>query len=281
MILSRTLALGALAVLAAASSAQTMFSGSGSVGTLTALNDFRAAIGGANNGGGGGPQATGRREIDWDGVRLDGTDANPNTQVLVSGSLVNIPATRFAARGLTTADPYAVSGDGFASINPSIAGGINAFSPRNTFAMGGDHELEMSFNLAGTTIQAGTRGFGAIFNDVEIAGDTTMEMFHNGVSLGSFVVPVSENGASSFLGVLFSDARVTDVTLTLGNADLFELNGNVASVGATEDIKGGIDLVATDDFVYAEPGAIAPVPEPASIIALGVGAAGVLRRRRK
>lgn len=280
MILSRPLTLGAFGALAAASSAQAVFSGSGAAGTLTALNDFRAAIGGANNGAGGGPQAAGRREINWDAVKLDGTDANAATEVLIQDHLVNIPTNRFAARGMTTATPYTVSNDGFASANPSLAGQINAFSPLNTFGMANGNALQMSFNLAGTASKAGTRGFGAIFNDVDLAGFTTMEMFSGATSLGVFDVATSASGGTSFLGVLFNDARVTDVTLKLGNSRLFNLSGGVVTAGGSEDIEN-VDLVATDDFVFAEPTAVAPVPEPATMVALGLGAAGVLRRRRK
>src|SRR5437762_468843 len=49
------------------------FSGTGTAGATSALNSFEAAIGGVNNGAIG-PQAAGFRTINWDAVKLDGTD---------------------------------------------------------------------------------------------------------------------------------------------------------------------------------------------------------------
>ena len=83
-----------------------------------------------------GPLINGRREINWDGVKLDGTDFGGNTDVIVStGKVVGIPVNRFQSRGVLFAEEYAVSGDGFVSVDPGVAGQFPAFSPRNTFAM--------------------------------------------------------------------------------------------------------------------------------------------------
>ena len=76
-------------------SAPIVFSGSGAAAT-TALNDFRTAIGGVKNTAA--PQATGRREINWDGVKLDGTDVNPNTQVVDANKPLSSPSTAFRIR---------------------------------------------------------------------------------------------------------------------------------------------------------------------------------------
>lgn len=100
--------------------------------TTTALDAFRAAIGGAKNTGA--PEMSGRREISWDGVRLDGTDVNPNTQVVDSGHTV-IPVDRFRAQGALFEDLRDIKRGGFASVNPATAGQFPAFSPNNTFVM--------------------------------------------------------------------------------------------------------------------------------------------------
>lgn len=275
---SRSFAATALFGLTAASFAQTVFSGAGDTDTVTALNNFRAAIGGANNGNAAGSQAGGRREINWDAVKLDGTDANPNTEVLIPGKLVNIPTDRFAVRGLLLEDPYAVSGDGFVSANGSVTGQFNAFSPSNTFAMGDDNELEFSFTLPGSLSGAATRGFGAIFLDVELWGGTTMELFNGSTSLGSYDVTPTFSGGTSFLGVLFDDPAITDVKLKLGTANLFNLGSGGSVSGGAENIGQGIDLVATDDFIYAEP---QPVPEPATLTVVGGSLLALIRKRRK
>ncbi len=132
MIAGAMAATASLYIPSALSAPPVVYSGSGANAT-TALDAFRAAIGGAKNAAG--PQDSGRREISWDGVKLDGTDANPNTQVVDSGHTVIIPVDRFRAQGALFEDPYAVSGDGFASVNPGTAGQFPAFSPNNTFVM--------------------------------------------------------------------------------------------------------------------------------------------------
>lgn len=258
-------------------------------GATTALNDFKAAIGGGQNAGG--PKPDGFRVINWDGVRLDGTDANPRTRVIDLNNTVGIPIDRFQAQGAIYAEEYAVSGDGFASVNPDTAGQFPAFSPRNTFAMfdfnSGEFEdrfIEQSFTFAGTRNAAGTRGFGAIFTDVEAENSSFIEYFSGTRSLGKFAVPASQNsGESQFLGVLFDDPIVTDVTLTVGDKALFSFDGTTIKSFGAEDLANGIDLAVTDDFVFAEPTTAVPVPEPTTSLGMllfSVGGAFYLRKHR-
>src|SRR5581483_11307880 len=114
--------------------AQQIFSGVGA-GAATAFQDMKNAIGGVNNGGGGGPQTGGFRTIDWDAVKLDGTDFGGNTTVVDLNHTIGIPTNRFQARGVVFEEVYAVSGDQFATVNPATAGQFNNFSPSNTFVM--------------------------------------------------------------------------------------------------------------------------------------------------
>lgn len=148
--------------------AQQIFSGSG-LNAATAFGDFKTAIGGVNNGGGGGPQTGGFRTIDWDAVKLDGTDFGGNTTVIDLNHTIGIPTNRFQARGVVFEEVYAVSGDQFATVNPATAGQFNNFSPSNTFVMfdqtNGQFEdrfIDQHFTLAGTTTLAGTRGSGSL-----------------------------------------------------------------------------------------------------------------------
>jgi hypothetical protein len=279
MIVSRVFPLGiaatafvSVSIASGPARAVTVFSGSGATAT-TAFNDFQAALGVGNV-----------RRIGWDGVRLDGTDANPNTRVIVSGSTVEIPVDRFLGVGALYEDPYSVSGNGFATVNPDTAGQFPAFSPNNTFVMFDetsgqfdDRFIEQSFVIPGTFTAAATRGFGAIFADVEIPGSSSIEYFGlsttgEEVSLGKFDVPVGANGEIQFLGVLFDAPVVTEVQLTVGTNALFSFNGTSFQSFGPESLGNGIDLAVTDDFLFATPTDItfSTVPEPTPISALGI-----------
>jgi len=276
-------AAAAIGLLAPAHAAPVVFSGSG-LDATNAFDSFNAAIG------------ADPRRIGWDGVRLDGTDANPATRIIDHGKTVEIPVDRFRAAGAIFADPYSVSGDGFASVNPGTAGQFPAFSPNNTFVMFdqtngqfNDRFIEQSFVLAGTDTLAGTRGFGAIFVDVERLGSSSIEYFGRGpkgeeVILGKFDVPIGQSGQPQFLGVLFDAPFITNVALTVGTNALFSFNGTtVASFGA-ENLARRIDLAVTDDFVFANPQAVQAVPEPETYAMLIAGllavASRVIKRRR-
>ncbi|MCX7087179.1 MAG: hypothetical protein NTV00_03895 [Methylococcales bacterium] len=237
--------------------APTIFSGTGNAAT-TEFNNFKAAIKSATNVDG--------SAINWDAVKLDGTDASPKTRIIQAGKTVEIPVDRFKNRGVIFADPYSVSSDGFATANPATAQQFPAFSVNNTFAMFDsknkefkDFKIEQNFVLLNTDTKAGTRGFGAIFLDVEQVGSSTIEYFGRDaadkqISLGKYYVKAGSNsGEAQFLGVLFDSPVVTDVEITPGVRALFSFDGkNIASFGA-EDLNKGIDLAVTDDFFFAVP----------------------------
>jgi hypothetical protein len=237
------------------------FSGVGGTNTagaaFDALTSFETAIGGSKNTATA-PQSGGFRTITWDGVKLDGTDfgGGANTTVINMGKTVGIPLNRFQGQGTFFEQVYAVSGDGFTDVNPNVTGLFPAFSPSNTFAMFNDNTIDQSFVLpsaTGTTpALAGTRGFGAIFINNEVANTSSIEYFHGDLSLGKFFVPVGTQGQPEFLGELFNDPIVTKVTLTLGTDVLFSFDGTTAS-GTTTNSPPTHNLVVTDDFVYPEP----------------------------
>lgn len=276
---------------ASAWSAPIVFSGSGANAT-TALEAFRAAIGGGKNTAAA-PQIGGRREINWDGVKLDGTDASPTTQVVDPNKTVIIDVDRFKGQGTLFADPYAVSGDGFTSVNPASAGQFPAFSPNNTFVMQDpnsgqfdDRFIGESFVLAGSNSAAGTRGFGAIFLDVEDAASSSIEYFGrdgngNQVSLGTYAVPVGSDGEPQFLAVLFDRPIVTDVNLTVGTNALFSFDGTEFKSFGAENLAAGIDLANTDDFVFAEPTQAVTVPLPGTLALALAGLPLLGFKRRK
>jgi hypothetical protein len=253
--------------------AQTEFRGTGGTpaagGAKDAFDAFLAAAG-----------ATPRR-ITWDGVPTPLAAPGVN-QLPINDNTTGINTTRFSGAGAFYPETYAVANDGFASVNPTTgAGQFPAFSGTKTFAAFNEFTIEQTFVVpgAGSTTPGKTQGFGAIFMDVELARTSSIEYFNNGNSLGTFFVDVAGDGGFSFLGVLFDEPLVTEVRLTLGNKILFNFDGvNTTSTGA-EDIANGIDLVATDDFVFANPQAAAP--EPGTLAFALLGFAPIAARLRK
>jgi hypothetical protein len=227
--------------------------GANAAGIQTTVDAFRTALGTLNaNVAGSFP--SGRREINWDGV--PDASAAPN----------NLPADFFnvnSPRGVVFSTP----GTGFqvsataASGTPVEFGNINAtyptifqtFSPQRLFTALGSKVVDVTFFVPGSTTPATTSGFGAVFTDVDLFAETSIQFFdETNTSLGVYSVPElagSEN--LSFFGVLFNAGeRVGRVRITSGNAAL----------GPNESLPG-TDVVVMDDFIYAEPqGAVTPTP---------------------
>jgi hypothetical protein len=251
------------------SHAQTVRSGTGA-GATTARDLFRTDLGGGLVAGANGLFSDGtgaRREINWDGV--------PNAQ-----SAPNLMAPNFfnvnSPRGVvfsTTGTGFMVSdnaagGNGagveFANLNASYPATFGVFSAQKLFTPISSTLTVIDFFIPGTTTPTTTRGFGAIFTDVDVLGSATMSFFDVGNNLigSTFIVPNAPGSETfSFLGVSFPTAVVAHVRIVSGTAPL----------GATNDNNGDPnDLVAMDDFLYGEPVNISnAAPEPGTL-ALGV-----------
>lgn len=241
-------------VSATAAQAASAFSGAGTADATTAFNAFRTAAG-TDNGVTATPQTGGRREINWDAVLLNGADFNNNTTLIVPNKITGIPVNRFQARGLSFGEVLAVSNDGFASANANAANQFPAFSTANTFAAFNSNKYTVNFVLASapttTPVQAASRGFGAIFLDVEQANSSSIEYFNGALSLGKFFVTPGASGQPEFLGVLFNAPVVTRVVVTTGTAQVFNFSNGQVTSGPAESAT--TDLAVVDDFVYAEP----------------------------
>jgi hypothetical protein len=283
MLLNRPITLAALAAAILAAPATTsassfvIESAVGDAAAVTAARDaFRTGIGGGTTAGANGSFGGVRREINWDGVP-DGFAA-PNS----------LPANFFnvnSPRGVVFATPgtgFQVSANAasifgvpqFGNLDPSYPSEFDAFSPEKLFTALGSNIVDVTFFVPGTTTAALTSAFGAIFTDVDFASTTSIEYFDAAnVSLGLFYVPaIAGSETFSFLGVRLAAAEISRVRITSGNIAL--------GAGVTDG--GPRDVVAMDDFIYAEPGAVAPtaVPEPASLLLVGTGIVAAMRRRR-
>ena len=237
-----------------------------------AVDNFRTALG-ANNGVGG-SFASGRREINWDGVP-DGFSA-PNA----------LPANFFnsnSARGAV----FSTSGTGFqvsataasgtparfGNIDPSYGAQFQTFSAERLFTATGANTLQIDFFVPGTNTPASVSGFGAIFTDVETTAGTKYTVFYgDGGNGGQFAIPIAPSGGLSFLG-LTDPNRYSRIVIQFGTG--------VMGAGILDNPGGGVDLVAMDDFIYGEPLAINGVPEPGSMLLTRAGAAALFFYRRK
>ena len=218
----------------------TVFGATGRIGAT--VTQFRAILG-AVNGGTVGEQPAGRREINWDGaaaIPFNNRNDFPadffNTTVK-AGAVFTTPGTGF--RNDSTL---------FSEINPDYATQFLFFTAPNVFAPIGSNQFDQSFQVAGQPTPAVVRGFGVVFSDVDLADQTTIQLFRqDGSSLGTYSAPVrSDEGGFSFVGVTFADAIIARVRITLGTGAL-DANVNDVSAGGT------VDLVVVDNLIYGEP----------------------------
>ena len=219
----------------------------------SSVAEYRIALGDPNNGNNGSKES-GRREINWDGVAS-------NLDTAVGGNpLQNFVGTRGAlfttpdGTGFVQATPQ-----GLATFfnNPTYGTIFRTFSQFRLFSAIGGKITEVDFFLpGGGNIPAMTKGFGAVFTDVDQPdgsgpggklgnrkSSTLIEYFGiDGQLLFSSFVPASPgDGGQSFFGIVFPDARIARVRITSGD------------VAPGPDDDGIQDVVMMDDFIYGEP----------------------------
>jgi hypothetical protein len=211
-------------------------------GNLTAaLAEFRHRLGDSSNKTAG-EKASGRREINWDGVAgtLLNVDTFPGDQfnrVVPRGQIFSTDGTGFR-----------VSDNALADLNPTYASEFAAFSPTKIFTAVGSRALTVNFVVAGSLTPARVNGFGVVFTDVDVAQATTLAFFDaQGRLLQKVSAPVRSDAAGfSFVGVTFTNAIVARVRIVSGQARITGLESDVSA-------GGGADLVAMDDFISGEP----------------------------
>jgi len=188
---------------------------------------------------------SGRREINWDGVP-DAFSA-PN----------NLPPGFFNAnspRGavfLTPGSGFQVSADDSNPTNTPVRFGnlslifpalFSTFSPQRLFLALDSNITETVFFVPGSNVGASVSGFGAVFTDVNSGGSTKIEFLdaRGNLLFSRNVLPgTTSRGSLSFLGVAFdAGERVFAVRITSGDRD---------------PRRPARDVVAMDDFIYAEP----------------------------
>ena len=227
--------------------------GPNSASIQAAVDAYRLALGEVNNGNAPGPLASGRREINWDGGGSTAT---------------SLAATPFAGFLNTRGALFATPGSGFVQApasglaetfaNPAYETIFQPFSPVRLFSPIDSNLTEVEFFVPGSGggLNASTRGFGAIFSDVDLPdgsgpggkrgnrkASTLVEFYGvDGELLYSNFVPAAPGNAGfAFLGIAFDDARIARVRISTGNS----------TPGADDDRPR--DVVVMDDFIFGEP----------------------------
>lgn len=206
------------------------------------LDEFRAALGGVLNAPNAPPAASGRREINWDGVpaAVTNIDAFP-------ADFFNVNSKRGAVF-TTPGTGLRIDSTNFAAVNAGLGAQFKFFSPKKTFMPVGSNQVDVIFKLVGTTTNGLVNGFGVVFSDVDRARSTTIEFFDaNDVRIAVLVAP-NHAGTQllSFSGAVFESPIIARVRITSGDAAL-----TATSIDVSEG--GDSDLVIMDDFVYGEP----------------------------
>jgi len=220
-----------------------MFTGSGA-STAAAMANFEQAVGGADNGTAAGEHGDGFRHVTWDQIAPDGSD--PGSTSIRSGVIA--PArNRLQPWGLELGPNISVSSNGFQSVSstqftPFTAS--NIWGPFNSDTA--EFDVVAPSGQGGTPVPAQARGLGIVF--LNSTGSATIQYFNGGSQLAQGTVTALA-GATSFAGLLFPDAVVTRVVVTLGGSatGIFGWNGTAVT-------QGGSGSVAGDDVVLAEPG---------------------------
>jgi hypothetical protein len=254
-------------------------SGANPASILDTVDQFRAALGDPNNGNNPGPLGSGRREINWDGgTATNGTAAVTPFTVFQNtrGATFTTPGSGLTQTPITGGTVDIAPGLGglqgsLADINDTYDETFITFSPNRLFTPLDSNITDGTFSLPGTggAVPATVAGFGAVFTDVDLADSTFIEYFDaSNATLGTFFVPPGVAGATgsqtlSFLGVTFTTEQISRVRITTGNTILGPIDG----------FGGVVDVVVMDDFLYGEPQQA--VPEPATLLLLGTGLAGL------
>ncbi|RYG53201.1 MAG: hypothetical protein EOO01_04960 [Chitinophagaceae bacterium] len=215
-----------------------------SAGILNKLNEFRALAGDPVNNA---PGATGgRREVNWDGVPANFSNANNFPFDFFGSSDPNAGNGR--KRGLimsTAGNSFRVDSTDFKEVDPSYAGQFEAFTRKRLFMSMNSVVTDVTFKVPGTATDASVKSFAVIFSDVDQSNTASVEYFNGTKSLGQFFANPASQGFS-LVGVKFPTEKITRAKIISGNA--------ILAGGVTDISNGGTkDLVVMDDFIYDEP----------------------------
>jgi hypothetical protein len=221
-----------------------LITGAGDIAPVVAKYERRL---GTDNGGVPQSFASGRREINWDGVPDEFSEPNgyppdffnSDQEPRARGVVLSTPGDHLGVSA--DSDNPAGAAVRFGDINPTYPDTFQTFSAEKLFSPVGSNVARIHFFVPGTKTPAVTRGFGAVYTDVD-GKETAAFTFYDakGRKLGTYPVPKSKNGLS-FLGVAFPKPVVGSVKIVYGTSKL----------GPNDSKK--YDVAVMDDFIYGEP----------------------------
>ncbi|MEO8043077.1 MAG: hypothetical protein ABI646_10735, partial [Acidobacteriota bacterium] len=202
--------------------------------------------------------ATGRREINWDGVPdafslpnfFPANFFNLNSP---RGVIFGSPASNAGndtSNFLVSANTASGTAVRFGNIDASYSSIFQTFSAERLFTVRSTNAnstvLSINFFIPGTDIPAAVSGFGAVFCDVDSNINAIMRVYGTNGRLATVPISVTaSNNGLSFLGVSFNAGeKIARVEILSGNQPLAA--GNI-------DGSNGVDLIVMDDFIYGEP----------------------------
>jgi hypothetical protein len=204
--------------------------------------EFGLAIGDVNNKNEPGLHASGRREINWDGVpaQFNNNDSFP-------ADFFNQNAPRGAVY-IVNGTGLRVSDNNFTDLNSTYGTDFVAFSSPRLFAPIGTTKTELKFRIPGSDTAAAVQSFGAVFVDVDKANTSRLQAYDKDDKLIADVpAPVrAAPDAFSLVGVTFEQPVIARIVLTLGDTPIGAGINDVSSGGTA-------DVVVLDDFLYSEP----------------------------
>jgi Thrombospondin type 3 repeat len=221
--------------------------GPNAVAIQSAVDAFRGDLG-ALNPNDGTSLGTGRREINWDGVpdmlaSPAGLPTNFFNATSPRGVVFSTPGTGFlVSRKAAQTNPE------FADIEPTYPSTFGVFSPERLFTPSGSTVTDVTFFVptASSTTAAVTKGFGAVFTDVDTSGAALLQFFDkDGTAVWSGEPALATGTAGlSFLGAYLPDGPgIARVRITSGKTPI--------GAGVIDSVAN--DVVVLDDFIYGEP----------------------------
>jgi Domain of unknown function DUF11 len=245
----------------AAMGAQSSATGASPAAIQATVDAARTTLG-VLNGSAAGPFASGRREINFDGV----PDALAAPASL-PGTFFNVTSTR----GIVLPEGGQVSANvanptstpvRFGNIFAGYVTQFQAFSAQRLFAVPDSTTLDIAFFVPGTTTPAAVTGFGAVFTDVDAPGGLTrIEACDAAGAIVETVTIPGTNGGLSFGEIHFASPQIARVRIHAGSVPL-----NAVTVADTPVT----DAVAMDDMIYGEPQPLTAVPRGCGVSDLSV-----------